>query len=220
MYRIDRPLIAAALSALAFAMLYLGAVGTPVGQFIDQEVMNRVSGAAGVDVPTRGVLGDLQVPILLALAVAAGAVVLARHSLRVWVEAFLTLGVGVVAAVALKVVLPRPELGVGPLLNSFPSNTVAAVAVIAVAATVAARAGSSRAVVALTMLGPAVVVSVAVVAQQWHRPADVLGAWLLAGFSAALARVLCLAADWVAELPAAMTAERRRAGGRPAAHRG
>ena len=105
------------------------------------------------------------------------------------------------------------SFGIGPELNSFPSNTVAVVAALAVILVgSAARRYRTAALVLAVAAGS--VVSVLVVAQQWHRPGDVLGAWLVAVGAAAVVRVGQAAWAWTSDVEGSLT------GGQTAAHRG
>ncbi len=211
-----RPWTAALLAvtaALAFGGLYLAVVGTGAGQAVDHGLMQGLSAAFGVENPVEGTLGHYQLPLLAGAGLLVAAVVASRRSKTVAVSAALVLTGSVGCAYVLKALLERPSFGVGPELNSFPSNTVAVVAALAVILVgSAARRYRILAVAAAASAGT--VVSVLVVAQQWHRPGDVLGAWLVAVFAAAVVRIGQAAWVWTSDVEGSLT------GGQAAAHRG
>lgn len=202
----------AAGSFLALAALYLVLVGTATGQYVDHEVMLRVSAAFGVGFPTSGWFGDMQMPLLLVGFATTAVLVAASRSVRTAVEAAAVLLLTLGGAYVLKALLERPSFGVGPMINSFPSNTVAVFAALAAVAFITAPS-ALRSIVLSYALGVGAVASVTVIALQWHRPGDVLGAWLVAACAAGAVRAY--GAAWSAE-----TILRRPVGGRTAAHRG
>ena len=200
-------------AALALGGLYLAAVGNSTGQLVDHELMRMISAAFGVENPVEGALGRYQLPMLAVGGLVVAAVVASRRSKTVAVSAALVLASTVAGAYLLKALLDRPSFGIGPELNSFPSNTVAVVAALAVILVgSAARRYRTAALVLAVAAGS--VVSVLVVAQQWHRPGDVLGAWLVAVGAAAVVRVGQAAWAWTSDVEGSLT------GGQTAAHRG
>lgn len=203
----------AVVTALALAGLYLAVVCTASGQATDHWAMQTISAAFGVENPVEGALGRYQLPMLAAGGLLVAAVVASRRSKTVAVSAALVLTTTVTAAYVLKALLDRPSLGVGPALNSFPSNTVAVVAALAVIL-VGSAARRYRHVAILLAGGVGAVVSLLVVAQQWHRPGDVLGAWLVAVAAAAVVRVGQAAWAWTSDVEGSLTR------GQAAAHRG
>ena len=113
---------------------------------------------------------------------------------RNWVTlivAFAAAGAAAVSAQLLKyVILDRPDLGVsGYAGNSFPSGhtTVAAASALIVFLVASPR---TRAVVAAAGTSFAVAAGVATLANQWHRPSDVVAALLLVAFWGCLAGVV------------------------------
>ncbi|MDF0531593.1 hypothetical protein P0W64_12320 [Tsukamurella sp. 8F] len=168
----------------AAAVVYLLAIGTYAGQVTDQAAMTAMSSMFGVDSPTAGILDEIQVPLLATAAAGLGVACLHRRSLRLVVHVSVAVIGSIAGAILLKYGLIRPELGVGPQVNSFPSNTVAAFAGVALAfiAAVPRSARGCTAVLGGLTVG---VVSAGVVALQWHRPSDVLGGLLIAGAAAA-----------------------------------
>ncbi len=181
-------LLGAALAA------YLVGVGTYVGQRADQTVMTVVSGAFGVRAPTSGILGEVQVPAVVALGAALVIACLRRPMRRRFAHALVVVLGSIGGAIVLKYGLARPGFGVGPISNSFPSNTVAVFAGLALALAAAVPRTARR----WTAAGGTVVVaavSTGVIALQWHRPSDVVGGLLVAGAAAAAAHA------WFHEAP-------------------
>lgn len=173
---------------VAAMVVYLVSVGTRWGQRVDEAAMVAVSGVFGVDGPTAGVLAGVQIPAMgLAAAVLVG-VCAHQRSWQVAVRAMVIVVGGMGAAMTLKEGLARPSCGIGALANSFPSNTVAGFAALGVALILSVPA-ARRHRVAAPILAIAAVVSLDVVALQWHRPSDVLGAWLLVAAASAFAPV-------------------------------
>lgn len=216
MFATTRPWTAATtavVAALALAGLYLAVVATPEGQAVDHELMRMISAAFGVTRPVEGALGRHQLPMLAVGGLLAAAVVASRRSKAVAVSAALVLSTTVAGAYVFKALLERPSFGIGPELNSFPSNTVAVVAALALIL-VGSAARRYRAAAVLVAAAAGSVVSVLVVAQQWHRPGDVLGAWLVAVGAAAVVRVGLAAWAWTSDVEGSLT------GGQAAAHRG
>lgn len=216
MFVSTRPWTASTVAVLAFAALsglYLLVVGTPIGQSIDHELMRMISAAFGVRTPVEGMLGRHQAVLLAVSGLVVAAVVLSRRSKSVTISALLVLGTTVIGAFVLKALLQRPSFGVGPELNSFPSNTVAVVAALAVIL-VGSAARPYRGLAILAAGSAGTVVSVLVVAQQWHRPGDVLGAWLVAVCAAATVRVGLAAWAWTSDVEGSLDR------GQAAAHRG
>ncbi|TWS21497.1 hypothetical protein FK529_02595 [Tsukamurella asaccharolytica] len=216
MFASTRPWTAATtavVAVLALGGLYLAVVGTPAGQHVDHELMRLVSAAFGVENPVEGALGRYQLPMLAAAGLLVAAVVASRRSTTIAVSAALVLVATVTAAFVFKALLERPSFGIGPELNSFPSNTVAVVAALAVIL-VGSAARRYRGVALVVAVAAGTAVSVLVVAQQWHRPGDVLGAWLVAVGTAAVVRVGQAAWAWTSDVEGSLT------GGQAAAHRG
>ena len=169
-------------------------VGSYPGQERDHAAMLSVSNAFGHDVPSSGWLGAHQISMLVAAGLVLAGICAARRSLRLAVHAGVLVLTATAAAVGLKAALVRPGFGIGSVLNSFPSNTVAAFAAAAVAIA-AVSPPRLRSTLGFLAVGGAVVVSGAVVALQWHRPADVVGGWLVA--VAAAFATECLVPVWI-----------------------
>ncbi|MFD1214635.1 phosphatase PAP2 family protein [Arthrobacter sp. GCM10027362] len=186
--------LGAALCAAAFACTYYVFVRTATGQFVDESAWAEAESGwrlgRGLSLRFLALLPDVSAALAALVLVW---VVLAR---RRWSAA--AAAVGVVAASAASswllknLLLERPDWGVSMLAhNSLPSGhtTIAAAAALAVFLVVSPRwrpftaaAGGLYAVLA----GAATLIS------GWHRPADVVAAFLVAGFWTLLAGPLVL----------------------------
>lgn len=165
---------------LLFAVTYAQGVHTYPGQLLDDDLMRMVSGWFGIDIPQRGLLADAQFPAFLLALVILGIVLVRRPSIRRTGYAGMVVAGTVAAAFLLKSSMSRPALGVGAGINSFPSNTVAGFAAVGFTI-IAVVSPAVRDVVRLVVIFLLACLSGAVVALQWHRPTDVIGALLLAG---------------------------------------
>jgi len=160
----------------ALVLVYLVAVWTPLGQVVDTSLMR---GALAL----RGEWSDevLDAVSPATLLVAGGlAVVLGGGSwgTRGALRAGVTVVATVVASQVLKAVLPRPTW-FDDALNSLPSGHVAAVAGLAVATAYAAPP-AVRAPLGVLGAVTTALVGLATLAEQWHRPSDVIASVLLA----------------------------------------
>ncbi|MFP3580819.1 phosphatase PAP2 family protein [Arthrobacter sp. fls2-241-R2A-200] len=175
--------LATAASFLGIAATYYFFVRTTAGQFIDESALveaTELSGSAG-----RASTEFLDLLPMLSLAIAAVVVLFVTVARRRWRAA----GIAVLACVAanlatqlLKFVIPdRPDRGVQTLeLNSLPSGhtTLAASAAAAVFLMVSPR---WRPLVGFLGSTFAVATGVSTLINQWHRPADVVAAFLVVG---------------------------------------
>jgi membrane-associated phospholipid phosphatase len=166
-------------SALATTVvLYLAAVWTLPGQLLDQQLMVSVAAVLATSDWTDTVLW-LVSPVsvaYLALLVALGAG-LARGA-RAAMAAITTIGATLAIAEVGKAVLNRPSW-IDTAADSLPSGHVAAVAALAAGAVVAAPR-ALRQLVATAGAAAVLLTGVATMAEEWHRPSDVLAAALIA----------------------------------------
>lgn len=174
----------ALLSTAVFLLLYVFFVRTLRGQSIDQLAYDGADfGQRSLTPLTQGVLDVLPaasavVGLLLTIIVA-----LARRNVRTLVVA---LGVGGAAIATTQLlkhgVLSRPDLGVeGYAGNSFPSGhtTVAAASALALFLVASPR---TRSRVGVWGTAFAVLAGLSTLADQWHRPSDVIAALLVVAF--------------------------------------
>lgn len=173
--------LAAVLLAAAFVATYLFFVRTYVGQIVDErafvgasgqhDAVYRVAGLVLGNVPTVAVGGGILVTLIIGIVT------------RRFRHLTVALGVGAVAVAAAElakhVFLERAATGATDLLdNSFPSGhaTVAAAAAFAVFVVSPPR---WRPLAAALGGAFAVLTGIGLVIQQWHRPSDVVAAFML-----------------------------------------
>jgi len=179
-----RYLGAAVLTAVLCGLLYVFFVRSSAGQLVDQLSYDGAeNGWRSVTPFTRRLLDSVPtVSVVIGVSMALVIALVRRN----WVTLLVALGAAFVALLASQllkhVLLTRPDLGVeGYAGNSFPSGhtTVAAAAALVVFLVASPR---SRPLVAAAGTGFAVTAGVATLANQWHRPSDVVAALLLAAF--------------------------------------
>ncbi|MBS1672563.1 MAG: phosphatase PAP2 family protein [Actinobacteria bacterium] len=180
--RTATPFALAALGlAIAFIATYLFFVGTYVGQIVDErafvgassqhDAIYRLTGMILGTVPLVAIGGGILLTVIIGVVT------------RRFTHLVVALAVGVVAVAAAElakhVFLVRAETGATDLLgNSFPSGhaTVAAAAGFAVFLVSTPR---WRPLAALIGGAVAVATGIGLVIQQWHRPSDVVAAFML-----------------------------------------
>ena len=181
---------AVASAAVGFVLTYLVAVGTPLGQRLDEAAMQWTAAVVTRDGWAETVLHAVSAGSVLLVGAALAFVTALTRGPRVAALGLLSAAAVIVGAQVLKQALTRPDFSVGALANSFPSGHVAAVTGLAVALLLAVPAGRWRRL-ALVVVAPVVVLTgLATVVQEWHRPSDVLGSVLL-GVVVALAAAQC-----------------------------
>ena len=192
--------LTAGVAILGLISTYLYFVRTTTGQYIDESALVEAAAA-------KRWVGDQVSHFLDALPVSSvviGAVIVLI--VTIWRRRWLAAGVAVLAMVGanlstqfLKATLPdRPDRGVPTLdLNSLPSghSTLAASSAVAVFLVVSPR---WRPFVAFVGGSYAVVSGTSTLINQWHRPADVLAAYLMVGAWSAIAGWLIMrwGAEW------------------------
>jgi membrane-associated phospholipid phosphatase len=166
-------------SALAaMVVLYVAAVWTLPGQLLDQQLMVAAATVLATSDWTSTLLWMVS-PLSvgwLALVVALGAAI--GQGARSAVAAATTMGGTLATAELFKAILYRPPW-IDTAANSLPSGHVAAVAALTAGAVVAAPR-ALREVVAVTGATAVVLTGVATMAEEWHRPSDVVAAVLVA----------------------------------------
>ncbi|MEE1621261.1 phosphatase PAP2 family protein [Zafaria sp. J156] len=173
-----------------FSAAYWGFVLTATGQRADELALR---GAAYLDAdlarrPALALLGDLPAAAAILLAVAVLAAAIARRDLVVPAIALAGFGAAVASTQLLKhVVLERPDKNISEAsMNSFPSGhtTFAAAAMVAVFLLCSPR---WRPLAAVFGGFYAAAAGGATFVLGWHRPADILAAYLVAAFWGLLA---------------------------------
>ncbi|TDW29362.1 phosphatase PAP2 family protein [Cryobacterium psychrophilum] len=174
----------AALVALAFIALYFFFVASHAGQSADQLAYDGAQfGHRSVTPFTRGLLDSVpSVAVVLAFLVTGLIAVLRRN----WRTLVVALGVAAAAVLSAQLLkhglLDRPDLGVsGYAGNSFPSGhtTVAAASALVVFLVASPRL---RPILAVAGTAFAVLAGAATLANQWHRPSDVIASLLVVAF--------------------------------------
>lgn len=181
-------LLTALTSAAALAFTYVCAVRTPIGQALDTRAMLVIASHLSTQTWTATLLG-----LVTPLSVAAATLALAglatlRSGHRSAFDVVAIVSATVLSATVLKDLLVRPEF-LGDAGNSLPSGHVAAIAGLTLAAATSAPP-IHRAWVAILGVTATGLTGIAVIAQQWHRPSDVLAAALVAAIVGALVATL------------------------------
>jgi len=181
--RAVRMLVLAGVSVVLLAAVYLVAVHTEWGQRVDDAALDGRTTRATVQHATTRLLDTISIT---SLALGTGAVVvvaLVRHRPHLALTALVVIvGANVSTQVLKKVVLDRPELGVPEdvheMSNWFPSghSTVAMALAVALVLVVSVDV---RPWAALGGLAYATLVGAGTVTAGWHRPSDVIGAYLV-----------------------------------------
>lgn len=205
-----RYVIAAIGAAVLLGVLYVVFVRTEIGQLVDQLAYDGAEfGQRSVTPFTWRLLDSLPTVAVVMCGVLAVVIVCVRRN-------WLTLGVALGAACAatattqiLKyLVFDRPDLGIeGYASNSFPSGhtTVAAASALVVFLVSSPR---TRAAVAAGGAAFTVVAGASTLANQWHRPSDVIAAFLVVAVWG------CIAAAVLAATRPLLRTDRAQLGGR------
>ncbi|MGN8026404.1 phosphatase PAP2 family protein [Microbacterium sp. 22242] len=181
--------------AVAFVATYFVFVQTYVGQIVDErafagaadqhDIVYRLTGILLVSVPTVGIGGGIVLTLLI-----GGITRRPKHIVVAFAVGTVALAL---AELAKHVFLVRAQTGATDLLNnSFPSGhaTVAAAAAFAVFLVSPPRWRPLAAVLGGAF---AVLTGVLLVIDQWHRPSDVVAAFILVAACGALGGIALLA---------------------------
>lgn len=170
--------------SVAFIALYLFFVTSQAGQYADQLAYDGAQfGRRSVTPFTARLLDSVPAASVVLGLIGTVAIALMRRNWRTLLVALGVAAAAVVSAQLLKYgVLHRPDLGVpGYAGNSFPSGhtTVAAASALVVFLVAGPR---MRPLLAVGGTGFAVLAGVATLANQWHRPSDVIASLLCVAF--------------------------------------
>jgi membrane-associated phospholipid phosphatase len=173
----------AVVSVLLLALLYVVAVHTNWGQRIDDAALDGRTHRTAVLNATSRLLDTISIASLALGSAAILVIAIARRRPHLAIAAgTIILGANVSTQLLKKVVLDRPDL-VGRqdtlgMTNSFPSghSTVAMALAVALVLVVSERA---RPWAAFGGLAYATLVGAGTVTAGWHRPSDVVGAYLV-----------------------------------------
>lgn len=182
----------AVLLVVVFTALYIVFVRTITGQAADQLSYDGAeNGWRSVTPVTRGLLDAVPMVSVVVGLVLTGVITLVRRNWATLIVALGAAGAAAVTAQMLKyAILNRPDLGIeGYAGNSFPSGHTTVAAASALVVFLVASPGT-RAIVAAAGTSFAVAAGVATLANQWHRPSDVVAALLLVAFWGCLAGVV------------------------------
>ncbi len=182
-------LLSAAAAVLGLIGTYLFYVRTSTGQYIDESALDEAAHAqSAIGSPVSHFLDALPVTSVVIAAAVVLFVTLMRRRWRAAGIAVAAMGLANLSTQLIKYSLPdRPDRGIVTLgLNSLPSghSTLAASSAAAVFLVVSPR---WRPVAAFVGGSYAVVSGISTLINQWHRPSDVVAAFLLVTFWTALA---------------------------------
>lgn len=188
--RADRALIAlSALLVAALGVLYALAVLTAPGQRIDNSTLGDFHSGTGLrdlDLP-EAILAPVTATSAVVLGVGCIAIALLRRRADLALGAVVLMVGANLTTQALKPMLARPdlaetlnrELTVGLREGTFPSGHVTVVAALGMALTLVAPPVARPAAATVGAIATAAT-GIAVLALNWHRPSDVVGAYLIA----------------------------------------
>jgi membrane-associated phospholipid phosphatase len=181
--RARRMLLLAVVSVLLLAALYVIAVHTGWGQRIDDAALDGRTHRQAVLNATSRLLDTISIVSLALGTIAIMLVALVRRRPHLALTAGVIIGGSCLTTELLKkYLLDRPDLVGRPdplgMTNSFPSghSTVAMSLAVALVIVVSEKA---RPIAAVCGLAYATLVGVGTVTAGWHRPSDVLGAYLV-----------------------------------------
>jgi membrane-associated phospholipid phosphatase len=175
-----------------FLVLQYASVRTISGQMLDTVALYGNSlGRRTVDGPLDVALNAVSVVSLVLVLVVIGAVAAVRRRYSVAImSAAVVVGSSLTTYVLKSQLITRPEFGVDPARsgagNSFPSGHTAAAAAFAIGLTLVLPP-AARGIASVIGATYAAVVGIATLSSGWHRPSDVVAAYLIAGGWAAYA---------------------------------
>jgi membrane-associated phospholipid phosphatase len=180
---------------LAFLLVANASLNTIRGQMLDTIALaGREFGRDSVSGPLNTALNAISVVSLVVVLVVVGMIALARRRYSLAIMAVVLVVGSTATTVLLKDhLITRPEFGVDPdrsgAGNSLPSGHATAAAAFAVGL-VLVLPPAARGIASLIGATYAAVVGVATLSSGWHRPSDVVAAYLIVGGWAAFAGLL------------------------------
>ncbi len=175
--------------AVAFTLVYLLAVRTRVGQVLDERAFDGARlGQRSLAPVTLSLLDSLPIIAVVIAFLVAVIVTAVRRNWSSFLIAMVAAGLANLATQVLKdVVLHRPDFGVhGYAFNSFPSGHTTLAASAALVFFLAVSPNLRPMAAAMGALFT-IVTGVSTLANQWHRPSDVIAALLVVAFFGCLA---------------------------------
>jgi membrane-associated phospholipid phosphatase len=178
--RARRLVLLGIVSVVLLALIYVIAVHTAWGQRVDDAALEGRTNRESVIRVTQHLLDTISVASLALGSAAIVAVAIVRRRPHLAVTAgLIILGANVSTQLLKKVILDRPHLGERPFTaNWFPSGHSTVAMSLAVALVVVVTE-DARPIAALVGLVYATLVGAGTVTLGWHRPSDVLGAYLV-----------------------------------------
>jgi membrane-associated phospholipid phosphatase len=173
-------------NVLLFIVVAATSVRTVRGQMLDTVALAGNSlGRRTVNAPLDAALGAISVASIGVILIVILVVALARRRLALaLLSAAVVLGATSTTYLAKRWLIHRPDLGIDPdragAGNSLPSGHAAAAAAFAIGLTLVVPP-VARGAVSLLGATYAALVGVATLSSGWHRPSDVVGAYLVAG---------------------------------------
>jgi len=196
-----------------FLVLLYASLRTIRGQMLDTVALSGNSlGRRTVDGPLDVALNAVSVvsSVLVLVVIGAVAALRQRYSLAI-MSAVVVVGSSVTSYLLKSYLILRPEFGVDPdrsgAGNSFPSGHATAAAAFAIGLTLVLPP-AARGLVSVIGASYAAIVGIATLSSGWHRPSDVIAAYLIAGGWAAFAGLVLV----LAQRPSAIVASADRAG--------
>ena len=175
--------------AILFALVYLVAVRTRTGQMLDERAFDGARlGQRSLAPVTLSFLDALPLATVAAALLIAVVISAVRGTWVTFLVAIIAaFSANLVTQILKDLVLARPDLGVhGYAFNSLPSGHTTLAASASLLVFLAASPSTRPMVAALGALFT-IGTGVATLANQWHRPSDVVAALLVVGFCGCLA---------------------------------
>ena len=201
-----------AVNIVLFVLVAHASVQTIRGQMLDTIALaGNDLGRDNVAGPLNTALNAVSVVSLVVVLVVVGVIALLRRRYSLAIMAVvLVVGSAATSLLLKNYLIARPEFGVDPdrsgAGNSLPSGHATAAAAFAVGL-VLVLPPAARGLASLIGATYAAVVGVATLSSGWHRPSDVVAAYLIVGGWAAFAGLLLV----LAQRPSAVVSRRDRA---------
>jgi membrane-associated phospholipid phosphatase len=196
-----------------FLVVLVASLRTISGQMVDTVALYGNSlGRRTVDGPLDVALNAVSVVSLVLVLVVIGAVAAVRQRFSLaMMSAVVVVGSTVTSYLLKSDLITRPEFGVDVARsgagNSFPSGHATAAAAFAIGLTLVLPP-AARGLVSVIGATYAAVVGIATLSSGWHRPSDVVAAYLIAGGWAAFAGLVLV----LVQRPSAVVTSADRAG--------
>lgn len=181
-----------ALGALALVATIVLVVWTRLGQRADERSRWSIAVPEPLGTLVVNWLDTVSVSFVIVGLAVAVVLALARRRLGAGVAAAVLVAGANVTTQVLKEVVPRPEYGVGPAMNSLPSGHTTVMTSLALALVVVAPRALRPLLVVVTSAA-ATFTGAATILERWHRPSDVIAAFGVCAIWAGVALVVLAA---------------------------